>query len=109
MYEYNGTVLRVVDGDTYDILIDVGFNIKIKHRFRLLGVDTPETWRPTSVLEKEKGSLVTQIVKELIEEENVTVKTYKTDKYGRYLCNIITKDNISLTEYLKTNNLLKQK
>ena len=42
MYEYNAKVDRVVDGDTVDFIVDLGFNINIKIRTRLIGVDTPE-------------------------------------------------------------------
>ena len=42
MYEYKATVDRVVDGDTVDFIVDLGFSVKIKIRTRLAGVDTPE-------------------------------------------------------------------
>ena len=43
MYEYTARVLKVVDGDTLDLSIDLGFNIWITQRCRLQGIDTPET------------------------------------------------------------------
>ena len=46
MYEYNAKVDRVVDGDTVDFIVDLGFNINIKIRTRLIGVDTPERGHP---------------------------------------------------------------
>ena len=46
MYEYRAIVDRVIDGDTVDFIIDLGFNIKIKIRGRLEGVDTPERGHP---------------------------------------------------------------
>ncbi|GAG20500.1 unnamed protein product, partial [marine sediment metagenome] len=42
MYTYRAKLDRVVDGDTVDLFVDLGFNICIKDRFRLLGIDTPE-------------------------------------------------------------------
>ena len=107
MYTYKGKVLRVVDGDTYDILLELGLDIKVKCRLRLMLADTPETWRPSSLIEKELGNLATNQVKTLIEGKEVTVKTYKNDKYGRYLCEIITDDGTILSDYIKLNNLLK--
>ena len=46
MYEYKATVDRVVDGDTVDFIVDLGFSVKIKIRGRLAGVDTPERGQP---------------------------------------------------------------
>ena len=46
MYEYRCKIVRIIDGDTVDLIIDLGFNIKIKIRGRLEGVDTPERGHP---------------------------------------------------------------
>ena len=54
MYEYNAEVLRVVDGDTIDVLIDVGFSTFKKERVRLHGINTPECRTP-DLEEKKKG------------------------------------------------------
>ncbi len=54
MYEYNAKVLRVVDGDTVDVLIDVGFSTFKKERVRLHGINTPEC-RTRDLEEKKKG------------------------------------------------------
>ena len=54
MYEYNAEVLRVVDGDTVDVLIDVGFSTFKKERVRLYGINTPEC-RTRDLEEKKKG------------------------------------------------------
>ena len=43
MYEYSATLIKIVDGDTVDVLIDLGFNTTKKERVRLLGIDTPES------------------------------------------------------------------
>jgi micrococcal nuclease len=56
MYEYKAEVLRVVDADTFDLLVDVGFSITLKERFRLNGVDAPESWRPKTKAEGEHGN-----------------------------------------------------
>ena len=107
MYEYSAIVNRVVDGDTYDITVSLGFDINVKVRFRLKGVDTPETWRPKTEAEKEHGALATQAVKDLIEGEYVTINTYRKDKYGRYLCDININE-IDLAEFLRAKDLLKR-
>jgi len=90
MYVYKAVIDRVVDGDTYKLTVDLGFCIYHKLTVRLFGIDTPETYRPKSIAEKEHGEQATIFVKEAIEGKTVEVHTYKdrTDKYGRYLCEV---------------------
>ena len=54
MFEYEATLDRVVDGDTIDVLIDLGFNIHTKKRVRIFGINTPES-RTRDKVEKVKG------------------------------------------------------
>ena len=62
MYEYNSKILRVVDGDTIDVDIDLGFGITmVNQRIRLQGVDTPES-RTRDLEEKKFGLLAKKIV-----------------------------------------------
>jgi micrococcal nuclease len=89
MYTYNAFVDRVVDGDTYDVQIDLGFGLtfgsnKAPLRLRLRGVDTPETWRPKTEAEREHGERATKFVRDLIEQQFIQVQTYKMGIYGRY-------------------------
>ena len=58
MYEYGAKVSKVVDGDTVDLDIDLGFGIWIKERCRLLGIDTPES-RTRDQREKKFGKMAT--------------------------------------------------
>ena len=62
-YRYNAKVMRVVDGDTLDLEIDLGFNIKINERVRLFGIDTPET-RTRDLEEKKRGLEAKEYVRE---------------------------------------------
>lgn len=89
MYEYKGVVRRVVDGDTFDISVDVGFSIVVEHRFRLKDFDTPETYRPSCEAELVHGREATAFVKALIEGKTVMVRTYKLAAYGRYEADIL--------------------
>lgn len=94
MYEYNAKIDRVVDGDTVDFIVDLGFNISTKIRTRLIGVDTPERghedWKKAtnecarllSVVSKTEGSEIG------CPEHWVKIKTHKTGKYGRWLVEI---------------------
>jgi len=85
MYEYKAKITNVVDGDTYDFEIDLGFGIIYKNRLRLYGVNTPEKRGP----EKFEGIAVTEQVKKLIEGKDVTLHTRKfKGKYGRYIADV---------------------
>ena len=81
MFKYNAVVDYVVDGDTVDLSIDLGFDIWHKVRVRLLGIDTPEKWF-------EYGKVVKQYVKQSLEGKQVQIVSTKQDKYGRYLVQI---------------------
>lgn len=89
MYEYRiKKVLKVVDGDTIDVDIDLGFNISYTQRVRLAGIDTPES-RTKDAREKALGLEVKDKVKKSIDAaKTVVVKTELPDsseKYGRIL------------------------
>lgn len=89
MYEYRvKKVLKVVDGDTIDVDIDLGFNISYYQRVRLAGIDTPES-RTTDKKEKALGLEVKDRLKKAIDAAtDVVIKTEKPDsseKYGRIL------------------------
>jgi micrococcal nuclease len=89
MYEYRvKKVLKVVDGDTIDVDIDLGFDISFTSRVRLAGIDTPES-RTTDKMEKTLGLEVKKKLGELIASaETIVIKTEKPDsseKYGRIL------------------------
>jgi micrococcal nuclease len=89
MYEYHvRKIHKVVDGDTIDVDIDLGFNVSYYQRVRLAGIDTPES-RTTDAYEKKLGLEVKDKLKHILEHaENVVIKTQKpdsTEKYGRIL------------------------
>jgi micrococcal nuclease len=89
MYEYRvKKVHKVVDGDTIDVDIDLGFSVSFFSRVRLAGIDTPES-RTTDLKEKALGLEVKEKVKkELAAAKDVVIKTEKPDsseKYGRIL------------------------
>ena len=86
MYEYAiKEIVKVVDGDTIDIVIDLGFNLSKKERVRLAGIDTPES-RTRDLKEKELGIEAKEFLeRRLSDGENLKVKTEKDGKYGRML------------------------
>lgn len=84
-WTYPAALRRVVDGDTIDLTIDVGFRLKAEIRVRVWGIDTPEVRGP----ERELGLAATSwAVAWLTEAESLRVRTRKTGKYGRWLAEI---------------------
>ena len=83
-FEYNGTLVRVLDGDTIDCYIDLGFDLKIKKRIRYMGIDTWES-RTRDLDEKKKGLAAKARNKELLEAGSFKLKSFGTGKFGRVL------------------------
>ena len=86
MYEYKvKEVTKVVDGDTIDVIVDLGFSLFKKERCRVAGIDTPES-RTRDKKEKVYGLEAKAYLKGLLSEaKNLTVRTEKDGKYGRML------------------------
>ncbi len=86
-------VVRVVDGDTYDLHVDLGFHARFSARFRLAGWDTPEL-RGGSDFEKAKAVEASSVAQSWFEENagNVLVRTVKADSFGRWLASPFTLD-----------------
>jgi micrococcal nuclease len=96
MYVYKAVVERVVDGDTIDCLIDLGFKVFIRQRVRLANFDAPETWRPLNEAEREHGKQATEFLKNLIEGKEVLLESTKYGRYGRAIGNIyLTEDDFN--------------
>jgi len=94
MHEYNAIVRRVVDGDTMDVTLDLGFDILYNNRIRLYGINTPES-RTRDLEEKKLGLAAKDRVKELCPVgSSVIIKTTKEGrgKYGRILGEIFVGD-----------------
>ena len=96
MFEYRVKITRVVDGDTVDAELDLGFNIIYKERIRLMGIDTPES-RTRNKVEKKLGLKSKARLKELISENkgNIILKTSKEGKgkFGRILGTLLIRDS----------------
>ena len=95
-YIYRGQLERVVDGDTIDALIDLGFNTWVKRRIRYKGIDTWES-RTRDLEEKKKGLAAKARNKQLLEEVSsksgyFRLKSYGVGKYGRVLADIFIMD-----------------
>ena len=105
-FVYNAKLDRVVDGDTCDALIDLGFDTFVKKRIRFMGVDTWES-RTRNKEEKVKGLEAKAYTKDKLKNSDdgkFTLKSHGTGKYGRVLGEIFIKgEEQSLNELLKEN------
>ena len=96
-YIYRAKLERVVDGDTIDALIDVGFDIWVKKRIRYMGIDTWES-RTRDLAEKKKGLAAKERNKELLETVSekpgyFRLRSHGVGKYGRVLGEIFIQDS----------------
>ena len=109
MFEYNAVVTRVVDGDTLDVRVDLGFHVSVHERVRLRGIDTPEIFRPRNEKEHKHGKQAKAFVEQMVLGNSVLLKTYKDrqGKYGRWLADVIV-DDVSLVHALIANGFEKK-
>ena len=85
MYEYKIKLDRVIDGDTVDAYIDLGFDVSVKKRVRFMGINTPES-RTRDLEEKARGLAAKDRVKQLLEGCNtIQLTSHGVGKYGRCL------------------------
>jgi len=113
MYEYQARCVEVIDGDTQDVIVDLGFHLTRQIRLRLAGVDTHETYGVAHDSEEyRRGKEETEFVEAWLEtaaadadtEWPLVVRTNKTGKYGRYLAEIERRsDGDVLNDALRDN------
>jgi len=105
MYEYRVTrLLGIIDGDTIDVQIDLGFDVSFTSRVRLNGIDTPES-RTADLAEKKYGLEAKDWLKHRLENaKKIIIRTEKSDsseKYGRILGTLVVDDEpMSINEQL---------
>ena len=107
MYEYNCKIDRVVDGDTVDVDIDLGFDVwMLKQRIRLYGVDTPES-RTRDKVEKVFGNLAKEFVEKRLPVGSKQVLRTKLDgkgKFGRILGEFVLDETTINRLLIESNN-----
>ena len=94
MYEYKCEVTRVVDGDTIDVILDLGFNVLHKARVRLFGIDTPES-RTRDKDEKVRGKMAAKFLQNAIDSRDVVIRTelkYSRGKFVRVLGTVVVNE-----------------
>tara|TARA_R100001530_G_scaffold65541_1_gene46918 strand:+ start:314 stop:685 length:372 start_codon:yes stop_codon:yes gene_type:complete len=104
LFHYRSKVTRVVDGDTIDVELDLGFNIKLSERVRFVGVNTPES-RTRDLEEKERGLAAKDFVgRWLLETAGMSpiIQTSmdKTGKFGRILGRVLNDEGVCLNDVL---------
>jgi len=108
MYTYKAKVIRILDGDTFECEIDVGFQMTITTKLRLADIDTPESYRPTNEAERTHGNAAKAFVTALMLDTYIIIRTSKTGKYGRYIASVELTDGQDLTTLLKENDFEKR-
>ena len=84
MYTYKARLDRVIDGDTIDANIDLGFDITVHKRIRLAGIDSPES-RTRDLEEKKRGLASKDKLIELLDKGSLVLESKEVGKYGRVL------------------------
>jgi len=106
MYRYRAKVMRVVDGDTLDVDIDLGFKVWTKQRVRMYGIDTPET-RTRDKEEKKAGLASKKWLSDEIEGIEVELESKEWGKFGRSL-SVVYKGRRNMNKELVKLGLAKE-
>ena len=108
MHEYHCVITKIIDGDTIDVDIDLGFDCWLhKQRIRLYGIDTPES-RTRDLEEKKYGLAAKAFVQKFIPlGSTALLNTKEKGKYGRYLGDFKVKNQWLCTELLKHRHAVK--
>lgn len=112
MYEYKvKQVVKVVDGDTLDLQIALGFHITFEDRFRLAGINTPEVNKADSRAAGLRAAayLRTRLEKHVLTGRPILVQTEKGDKYGRWLATILLDEDTGSPALTNLNHELIEK
>ena len=93
MYRYKVSIVKVVDGDTVDVDIDLGFGMSYKkQRVRMLGIDTPES-RTRDLVEKKFGKASKAHLKSILESGGIQLVSHDKGKFGRILGELFIGDS----------------
>jgi len=99
MYKYNAKLDRVVDGDTVDALVDLGFDTWKKVRIRMMGINAPES-RTRDLEEKKLGLASKARLIEMLGDGEFILQSHGVGKYGRCLGEIFKEDEVSINRQL---------
>lgn len=96
MYEYAATVERVIDGDTVDVTIDLGFRVYLGQRIRLAGIDAPE-------VSTDEGKDARDFLRRTLppgQHVVLTTERPRDDKYGRFLATVMKDGTLNINNYM---------
>ena len=120
MYDYGFKLDRVVDGDTVDGTIDLGFGISVKKRIRLLGINAPETRLQRKIkdeakrlAEKELGLRAKDKLSDMLHDQRIIIQTKldKTGKFGRVLGTLLieqSEEKLNINEFLLSKGYVRK-
>lgn len=115
MYEYKARVIKVVDGDTFDAIVELGFNMTATLRFRLQNIDTPELNSKFTSEVAEALKAKARVI-ELVLDKDIILKSFKNGAptlireviYNRWEASVILMDGRVLKDILISENLIKK-
>lgn len=102
-YIYNALVVKVVDGDTIDVQVDLGFYVKFDTRLRLARINTPEL-HSTVEEDRVKAQEAKQHMLLRLDGKQVVIESKRKDKYGRFLAEVFV-DDVNINDELLTMGL----
>ena len=102
-YIYICEIVKVVDGDTIDCAVSLGFDVSVRQRIRLYGVDAPES-RTRDLEQKKYGKASKRFVKDFLNSDYILLKTREKGKYGRYLGDFCVADKWLCDEMIKAHH-----
>lgn len=102
MWIYKAEIVRVVDADTLDFAVDLGFRMKLQVRCRLARVDAPEM-----STQEGKAAKAALLAKTTTLQEDCTISTSKGDRYGRWIAEVVLSDGTNLSDWLLSSGLAK--
>jgi micrococcal nuclease len=95
-YVYNARITNVVDGDTVDAVVDLGFHASVTMRLRLADVNSPEVHGPT----RDAGLAAAAFTRSTLGGKDVLIRTRKADDFGRYLARVWTGGGVDFNALL---------
>lgn len=103
MYTYNAKITNIVDGDTVDAIVDVGFRIHMTIRFRLNRIDTEEM-HDANIEKRNLAIEAKEFLKTTLLDKDVVIQTKKSDAFGRWLAEVVC-DNVNVNDVLLEKKL----
>lgn len=91
-FNYTAKVTKIIDGDTFYAVVDLGFSIAAEVKFTLSGIDTPEIWRSTNEKELEHGRKAKDFLSNLIMNKYIYIESSKTSERGKWLAKVLIDD-----------------